>query len=239
MRSVVLISACVAASLSGCSLLAPEDPPLEPKMLYSDDFAWDNMEIAEKHSFIGVPRIDCPTLQTVLSDSGKCIPKSRPYGNVVECPVQFPAKTLEFGCLDTDAVWLKMDFDEAVRAINFLEPYGPCQYVEDGPLAGKPERYPTDPGYKACLFTHFPIKGTLKGQPGELRPSGFFIDLANNPIRGEQLTFAAQQYIDYPLTLIVDARLMDETERAEVMSHITGVFKYYRTFTSTVVGYRP
>lgn len=217
----------------GCQLLFPEAPPLEDPILMPDDYAWDELDIAREYTYINVPRIDCNTMQSAISSTGRCLPEKRPYGNVIVCPLTKPAKSLEIGCLDHDQVpdlMVRMVFDNSESELDFSQ-LGSCTMVAAGPVDNQKMRYRTDIGYKACLFEKTVPPGQLAGSTGSERPVGVYLDLSENPKSMTELNQQAETLkFDAPVTLILDTRFLDENTRTEAFDHIDMIFDLYRKF---------
>ncbi|MBQ9816294.1 MAG: hypothetical protein IJM59_02340 [Proteobacteria bacterium] len=233
--SVLIFPILLAAN--ACNLLTPEDPPLEPKILNQTDFAWDELDIAVKYEFIQVPRIDCPKIQSELTGSGKCLPKTIPIGSGIECPLEYPAKSLFFSCIsgeDAPIVFARLEWSDNAKNIDFSHPFGPCRFAQAGPLAGEPPRYTTDPGYKVCLFEKTPTPGSLRGQEGSERPAGMFIDLSQNTLSMEELNkYITLQFIDAPAAFVMDSRFLNEEERIQALKDVLTIFSFYRRLPAT------
>ncbi len=227
----MLMFAGLACAFSGCYLLTPEDPPLEVKELYPDDFAWDYMDIAREYEFIGVPRIDCPMLESYLKKTGHCEPEKLPFTTVVACPLFFPAEKLEFACIPGEnipAVYARLIWNDKVH-VDFNSGLGACRMVGAGPANGEPERYPTDPGFKACLFESAIAPGQLLGLTDQERPAGLFFDLSRNTQTIEELAKStALLTVDAPVSLVLDTRLFPEEEREKGLDELVNFFKVYR-----------
>ena len=226
----ILILAAVLLC-SGCYLLTPEDPPREVRELYPEDFAWDYIDIAREYEFIGVPRIDCILLESYLKKTGHCEPKKLPFAPVLECPLVFPAKTLEFACIpgiETPAVYARLTWDDSVH-VDAWSSLGKCRMAGAGPANDEPERYPTDVGFKACLFEDAKTPGQLLGIEGAQRPAGLLLDLSQNPKPLEELDKMTRlMTVDAPVSLVLDTQLFPEDQRAPALDTLIGFFKVYR-----------
>ncbi|MBR4985775.1 MAG: hypothetical protein IKY83_08545 [Proteobacteria bacterium] len=232
MKTLLFGSLISSLLLTGCMLLTPEDPPHEPKDLKPDDFAWDEIDIARDYKFIDVTRIDCGSVRSNLSGSGKCLPVKLPFAtSALQCPLSYPAETLTFACIDKGdipAVYVRFSFAETAKNID-LTALMPCEIVSDGPAAHKPPRFPTDPGYHACLCQNTGTPGALINAPDTLRPAGIYIDLTAAE-RSEQSLHNLQQnhLLDGPFDIVLDARFLDEDARTQAFKNLPELFSFYR-----------
>ena len=217
--------------VAGCQLLVPEDPPLEIPYMTADDFAWDELDIAQEYTYIGVPRVDCGYMQTALSETGRCTNGTRPYGAVIECHLESPASILEVGCLshdDSPDLMVRLNF-ESNAGDQDLSSLGKCTVVGEGPAAGEPARYVTDTGYKACLIEDAEFGGILVGTGKFQRPGGLFIDLSHTPQTLQELRSQTENMtFDARAEIVLDTRLMEESKRAEYFGAAGRIFDFYR-----------
>ncbi len=227
------LSACALCLLvSGCHLLTPPDPPLEDPVLRPDGFAWDEFDIAQAYTYIDVPRIDCSQVESLLSGSGKCVPIRQAIGKLYECPLEAPATTLWFGCFSDEelpAVYVRFNFEPDAKNIDFSPQLGTCQVTGAGPAAGQSPRYPTDIGFKACLFTAQTTPGKVVSLANTQIPTGMFVDLTDNPESLETLMAqAAANKLNAPLALVLDARYLDHDGRIQAFKDLEIIFGVYR-----------
>jgi len=224
----MLVLAC-----TGCHQLIPEAPPPESPVLMPDDFAWDELDLAQTYTYIHNTKVDCGYMQNAIASTGRCVPQKKPYGSVIVCPLAKPASSLEIGCLEnehTPDLMVRMSFEYASSDIDFSS-FGPCHMVADGPANNQDKRYKTDPGYKACLFEQTTPPGQLSAPKGSERPVGIYLDLSDHPLSAEELSQnAASLRFSVPVTLVLDTRFLDENMRQEAFQHITDIFNYYRAF---------
>lgn len=224
-----ILAACLT---TGCMLLTPEDPPHEPTELKPDDFAWDDIDIARDYTFIDVARIDCGSVRSELTGSGKCLPVKLPFAtSAIQCPLSYPADTLTFACIDkgdVPAVYVRFSFSKSAKNIDLTD-FMPCEVVADGPLAGKAPRYPTDPGYHACLCQNTGTPGELLGEDSALRPAGTFIDLSQSPRTDQELQNLQKNHLlDGPFDLVMDSRFLDDQARNMAFKNLPALFGFYR-----------
>lgn len=161
-----LLAILLYCSLQGCFLLTPEDPPLEVKTLYPNDFAWDELDLAMNPDYYPDTPVDCASIQSILTATGRCLPKALPMGAAIECPLAYPAEKLLYACLTSGeekvpAIYLRFRWNNTAKDIRLSEKFGTCTMAQAGPLAGEKMRYPTDPGYKVCLFEPNPDADSL------------------------------------------------------------------------------
>lgn len=219
--------------LSACDIIAPPDPPFEPKDLRPDDFAWDNLDITQQYEYIQVARIDCPKIQSVLTGSGKCVPVKLPFSAAVECPLSEPAQKLTFACVDdassVPAVYARLEFGLSSNPIDMKKLLGDCQFVAAGPAIGQPQRYPTDQGFKACLFQKKATYSSLKGESNALRPAGMYLDFIQRTETPEQLKAQINaNTFKPPIDIVMDARFLNDDERLKAFQDVNLIFQIYR-----------
>lgn len=275
-RQLPLLTAALACFFSGCFLLTPEDPPLETKTLYPNDFAWNEIDLRINPEYYPDKPLDCPAIQSILTGTGRCLPKSLPFGAAIECPLAYPAETLVLACITTGeekipAAYLRLKWSNNAKNITLGDKFGSCQMSQAGPLANEKLRYPTDPGYKVCLFEPNPnadelnkqaagkkkeeaekvahakeaqtdipeftpgtesyskSAGQLKGSKDTERPAGLFIDFAENPDSIETLENGMKfNLLNAPAELVLDARLLDQSEREQAIKDLIVIFDFYR-----------
>ena len=228
LRLCFLISALL---LTGCMLLTPEDPPQEPTELKPDDFAWDEIDIAQDYEYIDVTRIDCGTLRSKLTGSGKCLSVKLPFAtSAIRCPLSFPAESLTFACIDQDqvpALYVSFAFSKNAHNIDLSE-LMPCAPASDGPAAQKPPRFPTDPGYHVCLLQNA-TPGELVQAPDALRPAGTYIDLSNTACTDADIQHLLNNHIlSGPFDIVMDTRFLDEQARTKAFKDLPALFRFYR-----------
>lgn len=231
----VLLAGTSLCVLSACNIIVPPDPPPEPKELHPDDFAWPQLDITQQYEFTNVPRIDCPKIESVLKASGKCNPVKLSFGSATECLLSFPAQKLQLACLTDQssipAVYLRMEFDESAKDIEFYPGLGACQLAGMGPAIGQTPRYATDLGFKACLFQSKTAYSKLYGTANDQRPVGLYLDLSSHPKTIDQLTSnVTTGRFDAPVSLMMDARFLDDKDRIQALKDIDLIFSFYRSF---------
>ena len=219
--------------LCSCQLLTPEDPPLEIKELYPDDFAWDRIEI-ERTAFEQQSRLNCSKIESELTSFGRCKPLKLSFGSTIECQLPYPFQRLIYGCLDVaereaPAVYTRLVWNKSAKNIDFTQESWTCSLAEDGPIAGNPARYPTDPGYRVCLLESTGTPGTLRGKEGELRPAGLYLDLAALELPREELEKMIQaRMFSGPLEFVMDTRSLPQDERKKALDDVLTIFNFYR-----------
>ena len=228
-----VLSICALCLCAGCQLLTPPDPPLEDPILRPDAYAWLEFDITQEYEYIDVPRIDCGKVESLLSGSGRCVPVHKSFGKIYECPLEAPASKFYFACFSDEelpAVYARFEFAADVDSVDFTEHLGNCQVVGAGPAAGQPPRYPTDIGFKACLFTNFATPGKLIDIVNTQIPAGVFIDLSDNPESVDELNEQVSAHVfNAPLALVMDARLLSADERIQAFKDLTLFFQPYRS----------
>lgn len=216
----------VAVTLAGCDLVIPPDPPREATKMSPQHFAWQALTYT-RDAFIGVERIDCPKIQSTLAGYGICKPKSFPFANGIECPLDFPGKRLQFACItihDVPAVYASLDLDNNAKNIDFSKIFGPCTTVKAGPAAQLPQRYPTDPGFNACLLDRIAPYSRLAGDNPHKRPAGLFLTLRRPPTPSGNLL---PDNVDAPASIIMDSRLLPENERKQSLNDTFLIFNFF------------
>ena len=224
----ILLTACFLGA-TGCQLLTPPDPPYEDPILRPDAFAWDEFDIAQEYEYIDVPRIDCGKVESILSGSGRCVPKHHVIGKLYECPLEKPAEKLLFACLNDEnlpSVYVRFEFTSDAENVDFSKTLGECRISGGGPAAGEPARYPTDIGYKACLFTSLTTPGQILKIANTEVPAGVFVDLTDNPAPLAMLENS--QVFRAPLALVMDARYLDNDAKTQAFKDLKVIFSAYR-----------
>jgi len=224
-----LISCAIAALLlTGCDIIIPPSPPIVPDILTPTDYAWDGMDLARAR-FLGVLRIDCGTVVSKLQASGHCVPRATPIGRLIHCPLSAPAGQLVFGCVGGDpvpAVYMRLSWQDEAESLRFLEAFGACRVAGAGPAAGEDPRFPTDPGYKVCLFEPY---AQLTYPEVFARPAGLYLDFAQSTASLSQLrAWAQDQVFNAPLDLVIDARFLDDEGRSRAFELVFDAFAFYR-----------
>ncbi len=225
--------AVIAIALCSCQLLTPEDPPLEIKELYPEDYAFDRIEI-ERTAFEQKSRLNCSKIQSELTSFGRCKPLKLPFGGVIQCQLPYPFEKLIYGCLDVaereaPAVYSRLVWNKSAKNIDFTQESWSCTLVEDGPVAGNPERFPTDPGYRVCLIDIEGTPGVLRGKENELRPAGLYLDFATLNIPRDEIENMIQSKIfSGPIEFVMDTRSLTEEERKKALDDVLIIFNYYR-----------
>ena len=153
---------------------------------------------------------------------------------MIECPLQYPASSLEFGCIEHDDVpdlMVRMTFDIKAGTMDFSS-FGRCTIVGEGPAAGQPPRFKTDSGYKVCLFDQTAPPGQLTDSGKSQRPGAFYLDLSDNAAPLDELTKQSQfTMFNPPVTLVLDTRFLATADREKAFNQVTQIFDYYRKFT--------
>lgn len=219
--------------LCSCQLLTPEDPPLEIKELYPDDFAWDRIDI-QTSAFDQKSRLNCSKIESELKSFGRCTPHKLPFGAAIQCQLPYPFEKLIYACLDVaereePAVYTRLIWNKSAKNIDFSEETWSCSLEEDGPIAGKPQRFPADPGYRVCLLNTNSTPGSLRGSTDSLRPAGLYLDLAALSASHEEIeTMIHSKVFSGPVEFIMDARNLPQDERKKALNDIFTIFSFYR-----------
>lgn len=220
---------------SACDLIIPPDPPLEPKALKPNDYAWDQLELTQTYDYIDVARVDCSKMLSVLTGSGKCLPVKLSVGSAIECPLTYPGKKMEMACLSDQntvpAIYVRFEWDASVANLDLKQSFGACKFVSAGPAAGESPRYQTDTGFKACLFDEKAPYSVLHGDVVSARPSGLYLDISENPSSLAQLESQVSSVrFSAPAILTLDARFLNEKERIQALKDTNMIFSFYRGF---------
>ncbi len=217
-----------AMTLTGCDIVVPPDRPLEEKLLLPTDYVFKTIDYLA-YEFIGVTRVDCPKVASAFSGTGRCLPAKSPKGATYVCPLAAPFDKLEMGCLTTDevpAVYLRITWNADAKNIAFPQSFGACQPSFVGPAAGQPERYPTDPGHKVCLFegSETMIGGRLSANDDTARPIGMYLDLAQTDLTPDTV----KAPFHGPVELVMDARYFEPEDREKAYQTMFKMLDVYR-----------